>query len=55
VLRAPTADAFPPAHPAQEMLAAVSGSAAFVCAGQRCSLPVNEPAKIAEAVTGMRA
>jgi uncharacterized protein YyaL (SSP411 family) len=54
VLRAPSADVLPSAHPAQEMLKSVSGSAAFVCAGQRCSLPVTAPEKIAEAVKGMR-
>jgi uncharacterized protein YyaL (SSP411 family) len=54
VLRAPSPDALPPAHPAQEMLKSVSASAAFVCAGQRCSLPVTAPEKIAEAVQGMR-
>jgi uncharacterized protein YyaL (SSP411 family) len=54
VLRAPSADALPPTHPAQEMLKSLSGSVAFVCAGQRCSLPVMEAEKIAEAVRGMR-
>jgi uncharacterized protein YyaL (SSP411 family) len=54
VLRAPSAGALPAAHPAQEMLTSLDGSAAFVCAGQRCSLPVTEPDKIAEAVRGMR-
>ena len=53
VLRAPSADALPPSHPAQEKLKAVAESAAFVCVGERCSLPVTEPGKIAEAVSGM--
>jgi uncharacterized protein YyaL (SSP411 family) len=54
VLRAPSADALPPAHPAQEMLKSLQGSAAFVCAGSRCSLPVREPERIADAVAAMR-
>ena len=54
VLRAPSADALPPTHPAQEKLKAVSGSAAFVCVGQTCSLPVTEPDKIAEAGAAMQ-
>jgi uncharacterized protein len=54
VLRAPSADALPPLHPAQEMLKSFTARAAFVCAGQRCSLPVREAGKIAEAVSGMR-
>jgi uncharacterized protein YyaL (SSP411 family) len=53
VLRAPSADALPPSHPAQEKVKATSGSAAFICVGERCSLPVTEPGKIAEAVAGM--
>jgi uncharacterized protein YyaL (SSP411 family) len=55
VLRAPSAAALPPAHPAQDTLTSLSGSAAYVCAGQRCSLPVREADKLAEAVNGMRA
>ncbi|MFA6264280.1 MAG: thioredoxin domain-containing protein [Pseudolabrys sp.] len=53
VLRAPSAGALPPAHPALEKVMAVSGSAAFVCVGERCSLPVTEPARIAAAVSSM--
>ncbi len=54
VLRAATSDALAAMHPSQEMLTSLSGSAAFVCAGQRCSLPVTAPDKMAEAVAGMR-
>jgi hypothetical protein len=54
VLRAPSDDALPASHPAQAKLAATSGSAAFVCVGERCSLPVSEPETIAEAVAAMR-
>ncbi len=53
VLRAPDAAALPTLHPAQKKLKAVSGSAAFVCVGERCSLPVMEPSKIAETVRAM--
>src|SRR5712692_5080735 len=54
VLRAPAADALPASHPAQAKLAAVSDPAAFVCAGETCSLPVTTPAALAEAVAAMR-
>ena len=54
VLRAPDKAALPPSHPAQDKLAALSGSAAFVCAGERCSLPVDDPGRIAAAVAAMR-
>ena len=54
VLRAPDQARLPAAHPAQEMLKSLQGSAAFVCAGERCSLPVSEPSGIAEALAAMR-
>jgi uncharacterized protein YyaL (SSP411 family) len=54
VLRAPSADALPPSHPAQDKVKAVAGSAAFVCVGERCSLPVTEPGAIVDAVRAMR-
>ncbi|MBI2713252.1 MAG: thioredoxin domain-containing protein [Rhizobiales bacterium] len=54
VLRARNASALPASHPAQEKLKAAPASAAFVCVGERCSLPVTEPDRIAEAVAGMR-
>ncbi len=43
VLRAATGNDLPPSHPAHEKLRVASGSAAFVCVGERCSLPVTEP------------
>jgi uncharacterized protein YyaL (SSP411 family) len=50
LLRVENAGALPPPHPAREKLAALKGeSAAFVCAGERCSRPVTEPGKLAEA------
>jgi uncharacterized protein YyaL (SSP411 family) len=54
VLRARTASELPGSHPAQEKLKATSASAAFVCVGERCSLPVTEPHMIAAAVAAMR-
>ena len=54
VLRAASAADLPAAHPAQEKLKAAEGSAAFVCVGERCSLPVSEPNEIAKTVAEMR-
>ncbi len=54
VLRVPNPGALPPTHPAQEKLKATSGSAAFVCVGETCSLPVSAPGDIAGAVAAMR-
>ena len=55
VLRAPRADDLPPNHPARAAFASLPESAMLVCVGERCSLPVTQPDKIAEAVAGMRA
>jgi uncharacterized protein YyaL (SSP411 family) len=58
VLRAPEASALPAGHPAQAKIAASRqsgpGSAAFVCVGETCSLPVTDPDEIAAAVQAMR-
>jgi uncharacterized protein YyaL (SSP411 family) len=54
VLRAKSAANLPAAHPAQDKLKATTGSAAFICVGERCSLPVSDAAKIAATVTAMR-
>jgi uncharacterized protein YyaL (SSP411 family) len=54
MLRAPSADALPPSHPAQAKIAAGPSSAAFVCVGETCSLPVSDPTKIAEVVDAMQ-
>jgi uncharacterized protein YyaL (SSP411 family) len=54
VLRALSAANLPAAHPAQEKLKAATGSAAFICVGERCSLPVSKPGQIAATVTAMR-
>jgi uncharacterized protein YyaL (SSP411 family) len=55
VLRASSTDALTPSHPARAKLAAHAGPAAFVCVGERCSLPVSEPEKLGDAVAAMRA
>lgn len=48
VLRAPSADALSPSHPAREKISAAGTSAAaFICVGQTCSLPVTNAAEIA--------
>jgi uncharacterized protein YyaL (SSP411 family) len=54
VLRAPTANALPVTHPARDKISAAPNGAAFVCVGERCSLPVTTPEAIAEAVRAMR-
>ena len=54
VLRAASATDLPASHPAQEKIKASAGSAAFVCVGERCSLPVTSPDAIAGAVASMR-
>jgi uncharacterized protein len=46
VIRAPSADALPDAHPAREKVKAASGPAAFICVGETCSLPVTDPDQI---------
>jgi uncharacterized protein len=54
VLRAPSADALTPSHPARAKLAAHAGSAAFVCVGEHCSLPATDPERLGDAVAAMR-
>ena len=54
VLRARAAADLPATHPAQEKIKAADGNAAFVCVGERCSLPVTDVAQIAGAVAKMR-
>jgi uncharacterized protein YyaL (SSP411 family) len=54
VLRAADASALPAAHPAREKIAAAPDGAAFVCVGERCSLPVTDPGSLAAAAAGMR-
>jgi len=46
--------ALPASHPAQEKIKATAQSAAFICVGETCSLPVTEPDAVAAAVTATR-
>ena len=52
VLHAARADALPADHPARAKLTAVKDSAAFVCRGQSCSLPMTEPDALRALVRG---
>jgi uncharacterized protein YyaL (SSP411 family) len=54
VLRAGSAQALPASHPAQTKMAAAQETAAFVCVGETCSLPVTRVEEIAETVKQMR-
>jgi uncharacterized protein YyaL (SSP411 family) len=54
MLRAPSAAALPAGHPAQAKIAAGAASAAFICVGETCSLPVTDPEQIAAVVNAMR-
>jgi hypothetical protein len=54
VLRAPSAEALPARHPAQDKIRSAPESAAFICVGETCSLPVTRPEEIAEVVRRMR-
>jgi uncharacterized protein YyaL (SSP411 family) len=54
VLRAPTAAALDPSHPARDKIAASPGGAAYVCVAERCSLPVTEADKLIDTVEAMR-
>jgi hypothetical protein len=54
LLRAGSADRLSPTHPAREKIAAAPDGGAFVCVGERCSLPVTQAGHIAGAVAAMR-
>jgi uncharacterized protein len=53
VLRASAA--LPATHPAQEKIKSTTDAAAFICVGETCSLPVSEPAALAQALAAARA
>jgi uncharacterized protein YyaL (SSP411 family) len=55
LLRAETPEALSASHPARDKLAAAPDGAAFVCLGERCSLPVTEAEQLTEAMATMRA
>ena len=48
------AQELPAQHPARDKVKAAAQSAAFICVGETCSLPVNEPDAIAGAVSAAR-
>jgi uncharacterized protein len=54
VFRAVSTAAVAASHPVQEKLKAATGSAAFVCIGSTCSLPVTGPEQIAAAIAAIR-
>jgi uncharacterized protein len=54
VIRAPSKAALPPSHPAAAKVGAILEPAAFICAGEVCSLPVTTPEQIAAAALSMR-
>jgi uncharacterized protein YyaL (SSP411 family) len=54
VVRARAGQDLPADHPVRAKLAAAPEGAAFVCVGERCSLPVHDPEKIAPSVAAMR-
>jgi uncharacterized protein YyaL (SSP411 family) len=55
VLHAPSVDALPASHPARDKVtAAPVAAAAFICVGERCSLPVTQSEQIGQTVAEMR-
>jgi len=54
VLEARSADTLPQAHPARAKIAAGSAPQAFVCVGERCSLPVTDAAAFTRTIASMR-
>ena len=54
VARAASTEALPPGSPARAVSLAPEATAALVCAGERCSLPVTDVGKLAEAVAAAR-
>src|SRR5262249_62399033 len=43
LFRSHAAHALPPGHPAHDKIKAAAASAAFICVGETCSLPVSDP------------
>jgi uncharacterized protein YyaL (SSP411 family) len=54
VLRAPSAEALPNLHPAQDKLKSTPGVAAYVCVGETCSLPVASREQLSRTLAAMR-
>ena len=55
VVRAVDTSELPEGHPLRAKREAVADGAAFVCVGERCSLPVTEPDQIAPTLAAMQA
>jgi uncharacterized protein YyaL (SSP411 family) len=55
VAHAASIEELPPRHPARAVSLASDATAALVCAGERCSLPVTDVGKLAQAVAATRA
>ena len=53
VLRVADANDLPASHPAQEKIKSAP-NAIFICIGERCSLPITDPAEISAALAAMR-
>jgi uncharacterized protein len=54
VLRAPSPEALPNQHPAQDKLKSAPGVAAYVCVGETCSLPVASREQLSHTLASMR-
>jgi uncharacterized protein YyaL (SSP411 family) len=54
VLHAPSAEAVPPSHPAQQQVKASREPQVFVCIGETCSLPVTDSAGLLRALEAAR-
>ncbi len=54
VLRATNPQSLPGRHPAQDKIRSTSGTAAFVCVGETCSLPVTSSEQLAQTLAAMR-
>jgi uncharacterized protein YyaL (SSP411 family) len=54
VLRAPSPQALPNLHPAQDKLKSAPGVAAYVCVGETCSLPVASSEQLSRTLAAMR-
>ncbi|MET0605262.1 MAG: thioredoxin domain-containing protein, partial [Beijerinckiaceae bacterium] len=50
----PSGVAPPPGHPAHATFKTTAGPTAYVCVGMRCSLPIQDPTQIADAVASLR-
>jgi len=54
VLRVAGGEHLPATHPAQEKIKSTQGRTAFICLGERCSLPVTSPHEIGTTILAMR-